>query len=152
MTQMSIRTDFGRHAPLEADPVQSERLGPALNDYQARSRAADVLAIRRSLRARGQRGRFFNPRLFADPAWDMLLELYAAALIQRRLPISRLAERSAVPMTTALRWIATLEGEGLIERQDDRLDRRRVFITLSIKGETAMDAYFDALAGDTMPL
>lgn len=80
----------------------------------------------------------------------MLLELYAAALTQRKLTISRLGERAGVPMTTALRWIKTLETQGLAERSYDRLDGRRVFLTLSEKGENAMSAYFDDLPAGTL--
>jgi DNA-binding MarR family transcriptional regulator len=80
----------------------------------------------------------------------MLLELYAAALTQRKLTVSRLGERSCVPMTTALRWISALEKEGLIERSNDRLDGRRVFLTLTDKGEQAMSAYFDDLPAGTL--
>jgi DNA-binding MarR family transcriptional regulator len=53
-------------------------------------------------------------------------------------------------MTTGLRWISTLEREGLIERSDDRLDGRRVFLTLTHKGLTAMTAYFEDLPAGTL--
>ena len=108
MTEITLREDFERAAL--AGTEQTADLQPALNE------------------ARQQRGRFFNSNLFADPAWDMLLELYGASLTERRLTVSRLAERSGVPSTTALRWIATLETEGLIDRQNDRFDRRRRFL------------------------
>ena len=57
--------------------------------------------------------------------------------------------RAGVPLTTALRWIATLETEGLIDRQNDRFDRRRTFLELSEKGRTGMSAYFEELHPDT---
>ena len=147
MTEITTATVFNHAVP--ADAMQVDALSPVVAEQQARGRYDDLLAIRRSIHARMQRGRFFNSRLFADPAWDMLLELYAAALTQRRLPISRLADRAGVPMTTALRWINTLESEGLVERQPDRLDGRRVFITLSNKGVDAMAAYMDGLPENT---
>jgi DNA-binding MarR family transcriptional regulator len=109
-----------------------------------------MLAVRGAIQARAARKGHFNSELFADPAWDMLLELYAAALTQRKLTVSRLGARSGVPMTTALRWIGTLEREGLIARSHDRLDARRVFLTLSETGETAMSAYFEDLPAGTL--
>lgn len=122
-----------------------QNVGDAVEGFRTRGHYADVLAIRGAIQARSARRRHFNAELFADPAWDMLLELYSATLTQRKLTVSRLGERSGVPMTTALRWIATLEREGLIDRSQDRLDGRRIFITLSQKGEDAMSAYFEEL-------
>lgn len=118
----------------------------------SRSRYDILTAIRQGLHSRAQRGRYFSQRLFSDPAWDMLLELYAASLAQRRLSVSRLSQRACVPMTTTLRWIAALEKEGAIERQPDPLDGRRVFIMLSEKGRERMAAYFDELPAETILL
>ena len=99
----------------------------------------DVRAI---LKARRNRSQYFPGDLFADPAWDILLELYAAELGQRRIAISSLCIGAAVPATTALRWINTLEQKGLISRQNDPFDGRRVYARLSESGLTSIDAYF----------
>lgn len=101
----------------------------------------DVLAI---LKARRRRTRFFPDDLFADPAWDILLELYAAELGQRRIAISSVCLGAAVPATTALRWINALEKKGLVSRRNDPFDGRRVFIDLSETGLKSLDAYFAA--------
>ena len=146
MTDISLSNDFNNQVAASAEVTA--QLQPALQQFQERSRYAELIAIRRGLLARQQRGRFFNPKLFADPAWDMLLELYAASLTQRRMTVSRLAERACVPMTTALRWIATLEQEELIDREADRLDRRRIFLALTDKGQRAMSGYFEELHPD----
>lgn len=98
--------------------------------------------IRALLRLRRSRDRFFAGEIFADPAWDILLELYAAELGQRRISVSALAAGAAVPMTTALRWISSLEKSGLIERRPDPLDGRRYFMSLSYQGLEAMRAFF----------
>lgn len=91
---------------------------------------------------RRRRDDFFPGDLFADPAWDMLLELYAALLGQRRMTTSGLGSGAAVPPTTALRWIGNLEIAGLIIRESDRLDARRVFVSLSNDGIKSMEDYF----------
>lgn len=98
--------------------------------------------IRGLLSQRRNRDRFFPDGFFADPAWDILLELYAAALAQFRVSVSNLCIGAAVPATTALRWIKQLEDEGLIDRRADPTDGRRHFLMLSDKGLDAMSAYF----------
>jgi DNA-binding MarR family transcriptional regulator len=110
---------------------------------------ARIAAVRRAIAARGDRKRVFNARLFSDPAWEMLLELYVASLGQRLLAFGRLADRAGVAPTTALRWVQTLENEGLVHRQSDQLDSRRVLLELTEAGRNAMDAYFDNVAADT---
>lgn len=98
--------------------------------------------VRSLLRLRRNRDRFFKSELFADPAWDMLLELYACDLGQQRISISSLCVGAAVPATTALRWISTLEQERLVERRPDPTDGRRFFIQLTGEGREAMAGYF----------
>lgn len=105
--------------------------------------AAEVKAM---IKDRRHRDEYFNDYLFADPAWDMLLELFQALLEQRRVATTNLCESAAVPHTTALRWITTLKQEGLIVCEGDRLDGRRKFVSLSAKGEKSMNDYFKGYA------
>ncbi|MFT8973684.1 hypothetical protein [Zymomonas mobilis] len=102
--------------------------------------AAVVRAIIRSRRLRDQ---YFSASLFADPAWDMLLDLTAARLEGRQVSVSSLCIASAVPPTTALRWIKSLTEEKIFVRIADPRDGRRVFIQLS---DMAMDAMIPYLA------
>jgi predicted transcriptional regulator len=97
------------------------------------------------IRARRMRAYFFNGELFADPAWDMLLELFHAALSHRRMAVKHLTAGAAVPATTALRWLTTLVDEGLCSRRDDPLDGRRVYVELTPKGEQSLRRYFAKL-------
>jgi hypothetical protein len=80
--------------------------------------------------------------LFADPAWDILLELYRGELRHYRIPVSSLCAASQVPPTTALRYMKQLECEGLLARDPDRLDGRRWYVRLTAAGSTAMTLYF----------
>jgi DNA-binding MarR family transcriptional regulator len=95
--------------------------------------------------ARRRREALFGPELFADPAWDMLLELYALHLEQRRVSVSSLCIAAYVPATTALRWITKLEEDGLAVRSDDPRDGRRTWIELSAEGVERMRGYFEML-------
>lgn len=97
--------------------------------------------IRGLIRMRRLRDRYFDPHLFADPAWDMLLDLMAARLEGVQVAVSSLCIAAAVPPTTALRWIKLMTENGLFERVSDPVDGRRVFIRLSAAGAGAMTRY-----------
>lgn len=131
------------------DWLQAELQGP--RSAQKKS-AHDLLAaetrVRRIARARSGREKFFRAQLFADPAWDILLDLYATHLGGGRVSISSLCVAASVPATTALRWINALEHEGLVIRSNDPTDGRRIFAYLSPAGVEAMDKYFDWLPSD----
>ena len=98
--------------------------------------------IRQVIRARRLRSRFFDEELFADPAWDMLLDLLQAEIAQHRVPVSSLCIAAAVPATTALRWIKTMTDAGLFKRRADPHDGRRVFVELSPGASESMRRYF----------
>ncbi|WP_097092460.1 winged helix DNA-binding protein [Novosphingobium sp. Chol11] len=100
--------------------------------------------VRDMLRARRLREDFLPADLFADPAWDMLLDLLAARLEQERVSVSSLCIASAVPPTTALRWIRTLTDKGIVHRQADPHDGRRVFIALTDDTAEALTRWFTA--------
>jgi len=102
----------------------------------------DPRLLRRIIRQRHLRTRFFEPGLFADPAWDMLLDLAAAHGEDKRVSVTSLCIASGVPPTTALRWIGQLTESGLVERAEDETDRRRAFIALSDTAVEAMARYF----------
>lgn len=94
--------------------------------------------VRALLRARRLRDHIFVGDLFADPAWDILLDLIAARLEQTRVSVSSLCIAAAVPPTTALRWIRHLTERGLLQREADPVDGRRIFVGLSSRGTDAM--------------
>ena len=147
MTQITVSRDF--RPATKAGLADAAVLDPILDDVRARRRAAKLLAVRQGMLARQRRQRYFSSKLFGDPAWDILLELYAASLADRRMTVSRLVTAAGVPMTTTLRWINTLEQDGLLIRQDHPLDRRQVYLSLSEEGCRVMDSYFEDLLPDT---
>lgn len=109
---------------------------------QSRVPLPDPRLIRKIIAQRQARARFFDSDLFADPAWDMLLDLTAAYTEQDRVSVTSLCIASGVPATTALRWIRQMTDSGLFERVDDSNDRRRAFIVLSEESVDAMARYF----------
>ncbi len=96
-----------------------------------------AIEIRRFIRARRMRDQYLPADLFADPAWDMMLDLLAARLAGQHVSVSSLCIAAAVPPTTALRWIRQLTDRAIFARIDDPADGRRVFIELT---ETAAEA------------
>ena len=94
------------------------------------------------IRARRVRTRYFPDHLFADPAWDMLLDLLQAEIAQLRVPVSSLCVAAAVPATTALRWLKTMVEEGIFIRLADPHDGRRVFVELAPETSDALRRYF----------
>ena len=108
--------------------------------------------VRLLLEMRRNRDRFFEAELFADPAWDILLELFAANLGQQRVSVTSLCIGASVPSTTALRWIKLLESKGLISRQGDPMDGRRFFVSLTCEGLGRMEKYFRANWIKTSPI
>jgi hypothetical protein len=101
-----------------------------------------VEIVRSVIRARRLRSRYFPEDLFADPAWDMLLDLLQAEIAQLRVPVSSLCIAAAVPATTALRWIKSMTDKGIFVRRADPHDGRRVFVELSSDASVAMRRYF----------
>jgi DNA-binding MarR family transcriptional regulator len=103
-------------------------------------------------RARRQRDDFFSAKLFADPAWDMLLDLFAREIAQQRVTVSNVCFASGAPSTTALRYIELLRLEGLVTREADPLDQRRKFVRLTPEALESMRAYFRSLPDSILPI
>lgn len=102
----------------------------------------DPRTVRALIARRQARAKFFEGELFADPAWDMLLDLTAADGEKQRVSVTSLCIAAMVPATTALRWIKQLVDCGVFERKADPQDKRRAFIALSDQSRHAMARYF----------
>jgi hypothetical protein len=109
------------------------------------SRRERAKLVRHEIRRRRKRESYWPTDLFADPAWDMLLDLYAAACEGQEVSVSSLCIAAAVPSTTALRWIKSLVTDGIFLRREDVNDGRRIFVCLSDAAFAQMERYFDEL-------
>ena len=87
------------------------------------------------------RERFLPAQFFGEAAWDMLLELFILDLHDQCASVKRACIASAVPMTTALRWIDILEQEDLVARSTSPSDKRVTWLSLTPKGAVAMRCY-----------
>jgi DNA-binding MarR family transcriptional regulator len=123
--------------------MASNDAGPALMTPKGTAALAKGM-----IRARRQRTNFLPRSLFADPAWDMLLQLYSSELSQQRMAVRQVCAAANVPSTTALRWLNTLEANRLVERQADPLDGRRFFVSLTESGKRAMESFFQSIKNE----
>ena len=123
--------------PVESAPV---REGPAKDPTDEELQAL----VRSLISSRLRRSDFFSADLFADPAWDILLDLASARLAGKAVPVSSACAAAFVPTSTALRWIRHLVKAGLVKRWTDPSDRRRDLVELN---DHAMDAMRSYLVG-----
>ena len=143
LVSVQMHDTFGR-------PNRSGRQGNfieaqfAISANRADGRGLEV-KIQQIIADRHDRERFFAEEMFADPAWDILLELALAEQQQRRVCVTTLCIGSRVPQTTALRWIKHMTDMKWLVRRDDPLDARRKFIELSAETSARMRAYLLSL-------
>lgn len=127
----------------------AERVAAALQELTGSRdgeavRPVTAQRIRAHIRSRRLREKFFEPGLFADPVWDILLDLSASRLERKSVSVSSLCIAASVPTTTALRTIKQLVDRGLLVRRGDPSDARRTFIELSPGAAKATEACLDA--------
>lgn len=104
--------------------------------------SARRLALTKLRGVRRLRSRFLPAHLFADPSWDMLLDLYDAELAATQISVTLLSASSSLPLTTALRRLDVLEEQGLVSRFEDPSDRRKTLVRLTGQGLDAMEKFF----------
>jgi len=125
LVQLSKRiSDLSRHAEALATACVAGELVVTSPEQR-------VERLRRMIRNRALRNSLFPGDLFADPAWDMMLDLTLAYLQGKTVSVSSLCIAANVPTTTALRWIYKLLESGLLFRHEDPSDGRRTLVSAS---------------------
>lgn len=74
----------------------------------------------------------------AEPAWDIMLDIYACAIERIDLSVTAVGIAAGIAPATAQRWIKKLAALGVIERLADPRDRRRKLVRLSPAALAAM--------------
>lgn len=139
-----------RDAVETIDAASLERLESL--DQQIRDEPEGALVtdahIKRLILVRQLRGTIVEADLFADPAWEILLTLYAAELADKRLTVGKLCSSVDVPPTTAARWLKVLVERGLV-----RTDAANQFscVALSAVGSSTMNRYFTTVSTARLP-
>lgn len=113
-----------------------------------------LAAIARSeFHNRRRRDSLIRYDLFAEPAWDMLLDLYIQHHRGQPVPVDRLCTAAATAGTTGLRWLGLLIEKELVIRSSFAEDGA-VRVALSERGINEMERYLrdflhrDRLGGD----
>ncbi len=106
---------------------------------QALAAAAKDMVSQRKLRRA-----LFGPVPFADPSWDIMLDVTLCELEQRPVAVSSVCVAANVPNSTALRWVGDLVNMGILRRWADPNDGRRNFLGLTDQAREAMIAYLGA--------
>ncbi|WP_289297524.1 response regulator [uncultured Reyranella sp.] len=125
-------------ATVRAPRADATPVDPVLRRREA---LKELKAIRRD------RSAHFPADLFSDPCWEMLLDLYDARLAAEEVTVTSLGAASGVPLTTALRRMEALQAHGLIDRVEDRGDKRRTIMRLTEQGLRAVENFFEAYLG-----
>lgn len=86
-----------------------------------------------------------------SPVWDMLLELYLAEHETRDVSLYSLYMAAYIPPPTAHRRVKDMEQKGLLVRDANESDRRRINVTLTAKGREFVEEVLDELAAFFIP-
>lgn len=143
----------------DTDPVQATAAPLAANAFSvSRPSGAHPVAragvsgrserIRAMLREHKVRARIFRGSALVDTGWNMLLDLMLAHLEGRQIYLSSLCVASGQPITNGKRRVAQLIADGLVQRENDRADRRRVLVSLTHSGLERLAAYLDQIERD----
>ncbi len=136
-------------------PIRTGRIDPI--DRQTRKLIADaeravaahdgdvINFARQVLVGRKQRDRFFDPMLFSNPAWDILLNLFVATSEGRSVTVLDSCLASTVPQGVALRWLGYLKQEEMVVESADPAHSRQTLIRLSDQTRLAIAAYLGSL-------
>ena len=132
-------TADGRPAQRSWFPVLRGARDPAERDADERVRRNVETTIRRRLLRRQLLG---HPELFGEPAWDMLLDLFAHECEGKRLSMSSLCVAAAIPESSAMRLAQRLVDQCILLRLPDPSDGRRSFMKIAPDVAHRLRAYF----------
>lgn len=101
-----------------------------------------LAAIARSeFHNRRRRDSLIRHDLFAEPAWDMLLDLYIQHHRGQPVAVDRLCTAAGAATTTALRWLGLLIEKELVIRYSSAEADGVIRVALSERGVGEMERY-----------
>ena len=121
----------------------AETIDPRAREFEPRSLLR--LAVE-EYRSRQRRRDYIRADFFGEPAWDMLLDLYAKTRVGSNVSVTSACIASGVPGTTALRYIGELQTSGYIVAIQDEIDQRRRWLKLTPLAVSSIERYLKAKA------
>jgi DNA-binding MarR family transcriptional regulator len=125
------------------DALSSGQLNECTNEPDD---VAMLKIAERMILERKHRNAYFSNIPFGEPVWDILLDLFVAHAQERSISVSSVCLAANVPPTTALRYTAHLENEGVLERRASKTDARVFYLSLSASALEAMRTYLRQIA------
>ena len=98
------------------------------------------------IQERELRANYVPGELLTEPAWDMLLELLHAELVERDVTAAVLCKAARVSLSVGLRWIEVLVSKGLCTCTNLITNPDRTVVELSERGSEAMRGYLAEVA------
>jgi predicted transcriptional regulator len=123
------------------------RFSPGLAHPLGSDAAIGVLTaaqVRRYIAARRERN-VLAEGLFSDPAWDILLELFASSLEGQEVTVTGACTSAGCPPTTGLRYLRLMHDAGLIHRRDHWRDMRMKVISITDEGRDFVQTFLTRL-------
>lgn len=111
----------------------------------AETAALEIAQMLLTLRSKLER--MFGIGLLSQPVWGILLELYIAKAQSCDVTVGNTCIASSLPMTSALRLCQVLHDRGIVYRERDINDGRRVLLRLSDNAYRNLTKLF--IASDT---
>ena len=135
-------TQIPAHARIE---LQTRKLIEDAERAAALHRSDLTDFARHILAGRKERDRFFDPMLFSNPAWDILLNLYLADAEGRAVSVIDSCSLSSIPQGVALRWLSYLKQEQMVIEASDPGRPRHTVIRLSDHARLTISSYLGSL-------
>lgn len=139
--ESAVRSSGGAQVDVGSAMTSFEQLRALLPGNAKGNIAEDhVLSL---VSARRGRDALFGAHLFSDPAWDVILELYAARLGDRQVSVSGLARLIGAPKSVTARWIAVLVDAGIVSYGGSSKETGGATVELTEDGATKMTQLAD---------
>jgi DNA-binding MarR family transcriptional regulator len=115
-----------RQSPTQPNDLSLESANSQFVDRPRLARFARRLLVELDFRTR-----LFTKSFIGEPAWRLMLELYASTVEGKTITVTAACQATRIPSTTALRLLKLLEDEEIIARNPHPVDGRQSNIELT---------------------
>lgn len=89
---------------------------------------------------------FGNEKIFGEPAWDILLDLFIHQVRNEEVTVKRATVGSGASSETALRWLRVLDQEGLVCFEADPVEADTCLLHLTPEGYESITRYLEEIS------